>query len=488
MKNKLEILFLTLFALCLNGCNFKEMVHTHTFSSEWSYDETYHWHASTCEHDIKANKLKHNFDDKKQCTVCGYKGEEYIGPTPDPVDPVVEKVNITFDSNGGTGTMDSVELDKGSQYTLPVCGFTAPEGKEFDKWSIGETEYTVGTKITVDEDITVKALYREVHIDPVPAYIVVKEPTKLEYEAGDDLDLTGLVVTLYYDNGDTETINLNDISINGYNKDLLGEQTVTVSYLDFDETFKVTVIRKYNEQPDSLDGVDENDLSELYETFSHSFKNYTSHTESYFNDIGAYDYYRHYQKNYVQEKTNLYTKDIQYSYTGLTDYFDVLNKGYVNLNNNYYSYSLDGEDINARLNDSLTSDDLTLVKENSSYQDDLFTLDDINQEYLEHYNFVRVSEHKYQSTAGKDVYNDFISICAPQLINEGYYMTFSKVTIELNTDSMRIRLYASTTQSGKLLNIYKDLENRPNWYMLFSEAVIFDINQTTFYPTEGLLS
>lgn len=67
-------------------------------------------------------------------------------------------------------------------------------------------------------------------------------------------------------------------------------------------------------------------------------------------------------------------------------------------------------------------------------------------------------------------------------------MTFSKVTIELNSDSLRIRLYASTTQSGKLLNIYKDLENRPNWYMLFSEAVIFNINQTTFHPTEGLLS
>lgn len=485
MKNKLKILFLTLFALCLNGCNFKELTHTHTFSSEWSYDETYHWHAATCGHDVIANKLKHSFDENKQCSICGYKGEDYIGPTPT---PVVEKVHITFDSNGGTGTMDSVELDKGSQYTLPVCSFTAPEGKEFDKWSIGETEYIVGTKITVNEDITVKANYREVHIDPVPAYISIVEPTKKEYEAGDDLDLTGLVVTLYYDNGDHEVVDISNISIDGYNKDLLGEQTVTVSYLDFDQSFNVTVIRKYDEQPDSLDGVDENDLSELYSAFDHSFKNYTSHTESYFNSVGAYDYYRHYKKNYVQEKTNLYTNDIQYSYTGLEDYFDVLNKGYVNLNNNYFSYSLDGEDINTRLNDSLTNDDLTLVKENSSYQDDLFTLDDINQEYLQHYNFVRVSEHKYQSTAGKDVYADFVDICAPQLINEGYYMTFSKVTIELNSDSLRIRLYASTTQSGKLLNIYKDLENRPNWYMLFSEAVIFNINQTTFHPTEGLLS
>ena len=45
---------------------------------------------------------------------------------------------IVFDANGGTGTMDdgTVGNDGGNagQYYLPVCGFTAPNGKKFDHW------------------------------------------------------------------------------------------------------------------------------------------------------------------------------------------------------------------------------------------------------------------------------------------------------------------------------------------------------------------
>ena len=41
----------------------------HTFSDEWESDETYHWHPSTCGHDIVSGKAKHNGN---PCTVCGY--------------------------------------------------------------------------------------------------------------------------------------------------------------------------------------------------------------------------------------------------------------------------------------------------------------------------------------------------------------------------------------------------------------------------------
>lgn len=40
------LLFVTLFITsCVN-----ETTHTHTFSSEWSYDEEYHYHEATCSH------------------------------------------------------------------------------------------------------------------------------------------------------------------------------------------------------------------------------------------------------------------------------------------------------------------------------------------------------------------------------------------------------------------------------------------------------
>ncbi len=46
--------------------------HTHTYSSAWTSDETYHWHASTCGHDSVSGYDEHIFDDDGVCEVCGY--------------------------------------------------------------------------------------------------------------------------------------------------------------------------------------------------------------------------------------------------------------------------------------------------------------------------------------------------------------------------------------------------------------------------------
>jgi hypothetical protein len=59
-------------------------------------------------------------------------------------------------------------------------------------------------------------------------------------------------------------------------------------------------------------------------------------------------------------------------------------------------------------------------------------------------------------------------------------MTFRYVTVELNPDNetqMRLRLYCSPTQSGKMISSHKDLENKPNWYLLFAEAYISLVDQ-----------
>ena len=37
--------------------------HHHTFATEWTRDETYHWHASTCGHDVIEGKAEHTFGD-----------------------------------------------------------------------------------------------------------------------------------------------------------------------------------------------------------------------------------------------------------------------------------------------------------------------------------------------------------------------------------------------------------------------------------------
>ncbi len=68
---------------------------------------------------------------------------------------------VSFDANGGTGTMADVTGVSG-EYTLPANGFTAPAGKQFKAWSVGGVEKAAGDKITVTANTTVTAVWEAV--------------------------------------------------------------------------------------------------------------------------------------------------------------------------------------------------------------------------------------------------------------------------------------------------------------------------------------
>lgn len=56
-------------------------MHKHTFATEWSFDDEYHWHAATCEHKEEvADRAAHTFSGDS-CTVCGYERES-VTPQP----------------------------------------------------------------------------------------------------------------------------------------------------------------------------------------------------------------------------------------------------------------------------------------------------------------------------------------------------------------------------------------------------------------------
>ena len=74
--------------------------------------------------------------------------------------PVVA-YTVSFDANGGTGSMADATGVSGD-YVLPVCGFTAPNGKQFKAWSVGGVEKAVGDKINVAADTTVKAVWENI--------------------------------------------------------------------------------------------------------------------------------------------------------------------------------------------------------------------------------------------------------------------------------------------------------------------------------------
>ena len=108
--------------------------------------------------------------------------------------PAVEKVTVSFDANGGSGTMAAETVEKGSIYTLPACGFTAPAEKEFKAWEVNGKEYKAADKITVTADTTVKAIWAAVQNPATPKYNVV-----VTNGTGDGSYAAGQIVTITAD-------------------------------------------------------------------------------------------------------------------------------------------------------------------------------------------------------------------------------------------------------------------------------------------------
>ncbi len=74
---------------------------------------------------------------------------------------------------------------------------------------------------------------------------VTTKPSRLNYfEAKDQLDVTGGKVTLYYDNGTAEEIDLTAEMVSGFDNTIVGEQVLTVTHEGFTATYTVTVLDK----------------------------------------------------------------------------------------------------------------------------------------------------------------------------------------------------------------------------------------------------
>ncbi len=76
-KKLLLILFAMVFAvaaIALVACKPDEPPeHMHTFAEGWTFDNTNHWHAATCEHTSeKSDIAPHKLDENGECTVCDY--------------------------------------------------------------------------------------------------------------------------------------------------------------------------------------------------------------------------------------------------------------------------------------------------------------------------------------------------------------------------------------------------------------------------------
>lgn len=119
-------------------------------------------------------------------------------------DKPIEKYKVTLVANNGTNDTKVVEIEKGKEYTLPDCPFTAPDGQMFKAWQIAEIEYNPKDKITIDAETIIKAIWQDksnpdkpnpdkpnqkhaINISPSPYGEVIIDPR--EAKAGDKVSV-----------------------------------------------------------------------------------------------------------------------------------------------------------------------------------------------------------------------------------------------------------------------------------------------------------
>lgn len=74
----------------------------------------------------------------------------------------ISVLTVTYDENGGTGSVDPVAVASGDSITLDDgSGLTAPEGKEFAGWATTDSaeEPDVESPYTPTADVTLYAVY-----------------------------------------------------------------------------------------------------------------------------------------------------------------------------------------------------------------------------------------------------------------------------------------------------------------------------------------
>ena len=106
--------------------------------------------------------------------------------------PAPTEYTVRFNANGGGGTMADVTGVSGS-YTLPACGFTEPEGKQFKGWSTSADGSVIsGTTYEVSSDTTFYAIWES------KEYSIIVTDGKATIGAGSEISKAaqGTTITL----------------------------------------------------------------------------------------------------------------------------------------------------------------------------------------------------------------------------------------------------------------------------------------------------
>ena len=121
----------------------------------------------------------------------------------------VKKYRVSFDANGGTGTMEDAVVSTGAArfYTLPENGFTAPAGKYFKGWAISPDSTRVGSPSTncpITRDTTLYAIWGDItYIDTVDVTIPVPVLGESPQEGVSNTQGVSVSITEWFRSGTT---------------------------------------------------------------------------------------------------------------------------------------------------------------------------------------------------------------------------------------------------------------------------------------------
>lgn len=156
------------------------------------------------------------------------------------------------DSYYKSGTL---EFSDGTKINIDIEKTSDPQSFKLDK--VIETTYVKLTNLVAyDKSGDDWAAISEFKVygtegDPTETtgIVVTSAPVKTQYEAGEELDLTGLEVSAQLLGGEIVKLDADEYKVTGYDKNKSGTQTITVTYGDFTATFTVTVKSKADDKP-----------------------------------------------------------------------------------------------------------------------------------------------------------------------------------------------------------------------------------------------
>ena len=125
---------------------------------------------------------------------------------------------------------------------------------EFSGYNMQEAGTQTVTVKYVENGVTKTTTYQITVNEPQPVVTlrsisIISTPTKTNYQVGEELDTSGLIVFAIYSDGSTREVT--DYTLSGYDKNKIGVQVITVTYQNLTAAFTVTVADALQQQKDA---------------------------------------------------------------------------------------------------------------------------------------------------------------------------------------------------------------------------------------------